>query len=118
NVIIFSLLAAAPLALVLPYVGPLLAIIFLALLGVIVMSSFSVAVAYAQELMTGNIVMVSGLIVDLALGMGGIGSVALGSMIDWVGLTPTMVTISLLPLLGLLSYMLPTDEKINEWYSN
>jgi len=118
NVIIFSLLAAAPLALVLPYVGPLLAIILLALLGVIVMSSFSVAVVYAQELMPGNIGMVSGLIVGLAFGMGGIGSVALGSMIDWVGLTPTMVTISLLPLLGLLSYMLPTDEKINEWYSN
>ncbi|HLR41132.1 MAG TPA: MFS transporter [Virgibacillus sp.] len=118
NVIIFSLLAAAPLALVLPYVGPLVAIILLAMLGVIVMSSFSVAVVYAQELMPGNIGMVSGLIVGLAFGMGGIGSVALGSMIDWVGLTPTMVAISLLPLLGLLSFMLPTDEKINEWYSN
>ena len=82
------------------------------------MSSFSVAVVYAQELMPGNIGMVSGLIVGLAFGMGGIGSVALGSMIDWVGLTPTMVAISLLPLLGLLSFMLPTDEKINEWYSN
>ena len=118
NVIIFSLLAAAPLALVLPYVGPLVAIILLAMLGVIVMSSFSVAVVYAQELMPGNIGMVSGLIVGLAFGMGGIGSVALGSMIDWVGLTPTMVAISLLPLLGLLSFMLPTDEKIREWYSN
>ena len=118
NVIIYSLLAATPLALILPYVGPLLAIILLALLGLIVMSSFSVAVVYAQELMPGNIGMVSGLIVGLAFGMGGIGSVALGSMIDWVGLTPTMVTISLLPLLGLLSYMLPTDEKISEWYSN
>src|SRR5699024_9568871 len=65
NVIIFSLLAAAPLALVLPYVGPLVAIILLAMLGVIVMSSFSVAVVYAQELMPGNIGMVSGLIVGL-----------------------------------------------------
>lgn len=117
NVIIYSLLAATPLALVLPYVGPLLAIILLALLGLIVMSSFSVAVVYAQELMPGNIGMVSGLIVGLAFGMGGIGSVALGSLIDHVGLTPTMVTISLLPLLGLLSYLLPTDEKIRAWYA-
>src|SRR5690625_842972 len=117
NVIIYSFLLAVPLALAMPYVGPLVAIILLALLGLIVMSSFSVAVVYAQELMPGSIGMVSGLIVGLAFGMGGIGSVALGSMIDWVGLTPTMVAISLLPLLGLLSYMLPSDEKISEWYS-
>ena len=117
NVIIYSFLLAVPLALAIPYVGPLVAIILLALLGLIVMSSFSVAVVYAQELMPGSIGMVSGLIVGLAFGMGGIGSVALGSMIDWVGLTPTMVAISLLPLLGLLSYMLPSDEKISEWYS-
>lgn len=118
NVIIYSFLLAVPFALAIPYVGPLFAIILLALLGLIVMSSFSVAVVYAQELMPGSIGMVSGLIVGLAFGMGGIGSVALGSMIDWVGLTPTMVTISLLPILGLLSYMLPSDDKISEWYSN
>jgi FSR family fosmidomycin resistance protein-like MFS transporter len=81
------------------------------------MSSFSVAVVYAQELMPGKIGMVSGLIVGLAFGMGGIGSVALGSMIDWAGLTPTMITISLLPLLGFLSYLLPSDEKIREWHA-
>lgn len=118
NVIIFSLLAAAPLALLLPYVGPILAVILLAFLGLIVMSSFSVAVVYAQELMPGKIGMASGLIVGLAFGMGGIGSVALGTLIDIVGISPTMVTISLLPLFGFLSYLLPSDEKISEWYAN
>ena len=81
------------------------------------MSSFSVTVVYAQELVPGKIGTMSGLIVGLAFGMGAIGSVALGSLIDWIGLFPTMVSVSLLPLLGFLTYLLPKDEKIAEWYA-
>lgn len=117
NVILFSLIASAPLALLLPHVGPVLAIILLAVTGVILMSSFSVTVVYAQELIPGKIGTMSGLIVGLAFGMGAIGSVALGTLIDFIGLTPTMIMISLLPLLGFLTYLLPTDEKIREWYA-
>ncbi|MDG3044351.1 hypothetical protein OE903_12105 [Bacillus sp. B6(2022)] len=36
----------------------------------------------------------SGLTVGLAFGMGAIGSVALGSLIDAVGLTPTMIGVA------------------------
>ncbi|WP_164215840.1 MFS transporter [Virgibacillus sp. YIM 98842] len=117
NVIIFSLLAAAPLALILPFAGPVMAIILLALLGIIVLSSFSVTVVYAQELIPGKIGTMSGLIVGLAFGMGAIGSVVLGSLIDLIGLTPTMIATAFLPLLGLLAFLLPADEKIKEWYS-
>jgi FSR family fosmidomycin resistance protein-like MFS transporter len=116
NVIIFSLLAAAPLALVLPFAGPVMAIILLALLGVIVLSSFSVTVVYAQELIPGKIGTMSGLIVGLAFGMGAIGSVVLGSLIDLIGLMPTMLITAFLPLFGLLAFLLPADEKIREWY--
>ena len=117
NVIIFSLLAAAPLALILPFAGPVMAIILLALLGILVLSSFSVTVVYAQELIPGKIGTMSGLIVGLAFGMGAIGSVVLGSLIDLIGLTPTMIATAFLPLLGLLAFLLPADEKIKEWYS-
>ncbi|MFA1820396.1 MFS transporter [Virgibacillus oceani] len=116
NVILFSLLAAAPLALVLPFVGSAMAIVLLALLGVIIMSSFSVTVVYAQELIPGKIGTMSGLIVGLAFGMGAIGSVVLGSLIDFIGLMPTMIATAFLPLLGLLAFLLPTDEKVREWY--
>lgn len=118
NVILFSLLAPAPFTIALPYVGELAAIILLGLIGFLLMTSFSVTVVYAQELIPGKIGTMSGLIVGLAFGMGAIGSVALGSLIDFIGLTQTMIAISLLPLLGLLTYLLPTDEQINSWYAS
>ncbi len=116
NVILFSLVASSPLAILLPYAGPIAAMILLAVIGIILMSSFSVTVVYAQELVPGKIGTMSGLIVGLAFGMGAIGSVALGSFIDFFGLTTTMILASLLPLLGLLTFFLPTDEKVQEWY--
>lgn len=115
NVILFSVLTPAPLTLLLPFVNQIIAILLLCLIGLILMSSFSVAVVYAQELMPGKIGTMSGLIVGLAFGMGAIGSVVLGSMIDIAGLKPTMVVVSLLPLLGLLAFLLPTDDKIKSW---
>ncbi|WP_249869491.1 MFS transporter [Oceanobacillus saliphilus] len=117
NIILFSLIAAAPLALLLPHVGPISAILLLGATGLILMTSFSVTVVYAQELIPGKIGTMSGLIVGLAFGMGAIGSVALGSFIDIIGLTPTMISISFLPFLGFLTYLLPSDEKVSQWYT-
>ncbi len=115
TVILISLLATAPLSLLLPFVGSTLSIIILALIGIILMSSFSVTVVYAQELVPGKIGLMSGLTVGLAFGMGAIGSVALGALIDWIGLTTTMIGVALLPLLGILAFLLPTDRKVTEW---
>ncbi|MBU5467273.1 MFS transporter [Virgibacillus sp. MSJ-26] len=117
NVILVSFLGPAPLSLFLPYVGQAGSIIVLALVGFMLMSSFSVAVVYAQELVPGKIGTMSGLIVGLGFGMGAVGSVALGWFIDLFGITETMIGISLLPFLGLLTYLLPTDETVSEWYS-
>lgn len=116
QVILFSYLIPAPLAMLLPFVNNWIAIVLLALIGLFVMSSFSVTVVYAQELVPGKIGTMSGLIVGLAFGMGAIGSVALGSLIDSIGLTITMVIASTLPLLGILSFLLPSDKKIAKWY--
>ncbi|MBD1383287.1 MFS transporter [Metabacillus arenae] len=116
TVILFSLLATVPLSLLLPFVGSMVAYILLSLIGLILMSSFSVTVVYAQELIPGKIGTMSGLTVGLAFGMGAIGSVALGSLIDLFGLTPTMITIAFLPVLGALAFLLPSDERLKEWY--
>ncbi|WP_456277519.1 MFS transporter [Bacillus sp. AK128] len=115
TMILLSLLGAAPLAIAFPFVGPTLALVVLAITGFILLSSFSVTVVYAQELLPGKIGTMSGLIVGLAFGMGAIGSVALGVLIDSIGLTSTMVGVSVLPLLGLLTLLLPTDQKLREW---
>jgi FSR family fosmidomycin resistance protein-like MFS transporter len=113
-IIMASLLVPVPLTILLPYVGPFTAIILIGLIGLLVLSSFSVAVVYAQEMVPGKIGTVSGLIVGLAFGLGAVGSVFFGSLIDAIGLTPTMIIVSFLPLLGLLTILLPSDERIRE----
>jgi FSR family fosmidomycin resistance protein-like MFS transporter len=116
KIIFLSLVGAAPLTLLLPYVGPTLAYIILGVLGIVLFSSFSVTVVYAQELVPGKIGTMSGLIVGLGFGMGAIGSVALGTLIDLTDLTTTMIAVSFLPLLGILTLLLPSDQKLKEWY--
>lgn len=100
-----------------PFAGPVLAYGVLALIGLVLMSSFSVTVVYAQELVPGKIGTMSGLTVGLAFGMGAIGAVALGALIDAAGLTPTMIAIAFLPVLGILAFLLPSDQKLREWHS-
>lgn len=109
-----SLLVPAPLTILLPYVGPYVAMVLIGMIGVLILSSFSVAVVYAQEMVPGKIGTMSGLIVGLAFGMGAIGSVFFGSLIDAFGLTETMIIVSFLPLIGLTTFFLPSDEKLRE----
>lgn len=116
NIILLSFIVPAPLALLLPFVGYYTALIILGLIGLFLLSSFSVAVVYGQELIPGKVGTMSGLIVGFAFGMGAIGAVVFGSVIDSFGLTWTMIAVSLLPILGLLSFFLPSDEKIASWY--
>ncbi|WP_339146111.1 MULTISPECIES: MFS transporter [unclassified Sutcliffiella] len=116
-VISLSMLGSAPLALLLPFVGPTFAYVLIAIIGFIILSSFSVTVVYAQELVPGRIGLVSGLIVGLAFGMGAVGSVALGVLADWIGLTNTILFTVCLPLIGLLTFFLPTDQKLREMHS-
>lgn len=116
TIILGSLLATAPFALILPFAGPIAAYGLIAVIGFILSSSFSVTVVYAQELIPGKIGTMSGLTVGLAFGMGAIGSVALGSLIDSFGLTSVMIGISVLPVLGMLAFLLPGDQTLREWH--
>lgn len=112
NIIFLSLVGAAPLTIIMPFVPPILAFILLAVIGFILMSSFSVTVVYAQELVPGKIGMMSGLTVGLAFGMGALGSVLLGYLADKIGLSTTICLTGLLPLIGLLTFLLPNDDKL------
>ncbi|MCJ8013971.1 MFS transporter [Paenibacillus sp. KQZ6P-2] len=117
NIIFGSMALAAPLALLLPHVGLWGAGILLALIGLIVFSSFSVTVVYAQMLFPGKIGTVSGLITGLAFGLGGLGALVLGKWIDMVGVNTVMSICSFLPLLGVLTFLLPSDKLLNQWSS-
>ncbi|MGG5253149.1 MFS transporter [Neobacillus sp. SM06] len=115
NIIAFSMLATIPFSVLIPYLPSYAAFLFLLAAGFILMTSFSVTVVYAQELIPGKIGMMSGLTVGLAFGMGAIGSVGLGSIADLTGL-PTMIgLLGLLPIIGLTSYLLPSDKQVNAW---
>ncbi|MBV7503938.1 MFS transporter [Bacillus sp. sid0103] len=115
TIISFSMLATVPFSILIPYSSPTLAFIFLIITGFILMTSFSVTVVYAQELVPGKIGTMSGLTVGLAFGMGAIGSVGLGYIADWIGLQSMIRWLGVLPLLGLIAFLLPSDKKIWEW---
>lgn len=111
NLIVFSMLGSAPLALLLPHVSLMWVIPLFIGIGFISSSSFSVIVVYAQELVPGKVGMVSGLIVGLAFGLGALGAVILGTLADIYSLYFIMVFCSVLPLIGLTSLLLPNDRK-------
>ena len=113
NVIVLSLLVPIPLAIALPYVPLFAVLILLALIGFFIMLSFSVTVVYAQELVPSKIGTMSGLTVGLAFGMGAIGGVVIGILMDSIGVYETMIVVSFLPIIGLVGLGLPRDRKIS-----
>ncbi|HDR4905805.1 MFS transporter [Bacillus thuringiensis] len=114
NIIVFSMLGSAPLALLLPHVSLVWVVPLFLCIGFISSSSFSVIVVYAQELVPGKVGMVSGLIVGLAFGLGALGAVVLGKLADIYSLEFIMILCSCLPLIGLTSWLLPSDKKTIE----
>ncbi|WP_410512523.1 MFS transporter [Paenibacillus sp. BR2-3] len=115
NLILLSMVGTVPFALALPFVNHFWAAILLLVGGFVLLSSFSVTVIYAQMLYPGNIGTVSGLITGLAFGLGGIGSLVIGNLIDQIGITKVFVACGFLPLLGLLALLLPGDDKLEQW---
>jgi len=112
NIIVLSLVVPIPLCLLLPYVPLWVVALLLIMIGFFIMLSFSVTVVYAQELVPSKIGTMAGLTVGLAFGMGAIGSVVIGILMDQLGIYPTMIIVSFLPIIGLVGLALPRDRKI------
>lgn len=110
TMMISSLVGSIPLALLLPHLPLAWIYPVIALLGLILQSGFSVSVVYAQEIMPGKVGTASGLVTGFAFGMGAVGSVVLGSVADVKSMEFVMIATSLLPLIGLLSFVLPKDR--------
>jgi FSR family fosmidomycin resistance protein-like MFS transporter len=115
NLLIASTLGALPLTLLTPYATGAWAYPLLFVTGLVLLSSFSVTVVYAQELLPGRIGTVSGLIIGLAFGMGGIGASVLGHLADLKGIAFVITLCSLMPLIGVLGLFLPKDNTLKEW---
>ena len=107
-----SILGAAPFAILLPYASLFWMSILSMIIGIILASTFSSIVVYAQELIPGNLGMVSGLFFGLAYAMAGIGSVSLGALADATNIDFVFKICSFLPLLGVFTAFLPKTERI------
>jgi FSR family fosmidomycin resistance protein-like MFS transporter len=91
---------AAPLAVAFLLVSGVWTFVLLAVLGFVLVSTFTVAVVLGQAYMPRNLGMASGLIVGFAIGAGGVGATALGWVADHWGLSSALWISALMPILG------------------
>jgi MFS transporter, FSR family, fosmidomycin resistance protein len=106
-VIWFSILGVAPFTMLLPYMNLLWTSVLTVFIGVILASAFSAILVYAQELLPGNLGLVSGLFFGFAFGMGGLGSAVLGMIADRTSIYYVYQLCAFLPLIGILTAFLP-----------
>ncbi|MET3113562.1 FSR family fosmidomycin resistance protein-like MFS transporter [Pedobacter sp. CG_S7] len=109
-VIWFSILGTAPFALLLPHANLFWTTVLIVPIGVILASAFSAILVYAQELIPGKVGLVAGLFFGFAFGMGGIGSAIMGKLADETSISHVFFLCSFLPLIGLLTGLLPNIE--------
>lgn len=110
-VIWFSVLGAAPFALLLPYVDLFWTGVLSVVIGLIISSAFPAILVYAQELLPKKLGMVSGLFYGFAFGMGGLGSALLGYTADHIGIERVYQICAFLPLIGIIALFLPNLKK-------
>ena len=106
-----SFLGAAPFALMLPYVGLFWTAVFVMMVGLIMSSAFSALVVYAQEVLPGRVGMVAGIMFGLMFGIGGLGAAGIGHLADSHGIIWVYKLCSYLPLLGLMTALLPKTHR-------
>ena len=116
-VIWWSILGAAPFALLLPYANLTWTVILSMVTAFVMSSAFSAILIYAQELFPKNVGMISGLFFGLAFGVAGIMSAVLGNVADAFGLDFVYKAVALFPITGIVAYFLPrvrTLQKMRE----
>jgi FSR family fosmidomycin resistance protein-like MFS transporter len=111
RVIWISILGIAPFTLLLPYVGLPVTIALTVVIGVVMASAFSAIIVYAQALVPGNVGLIAGLFFGLAFGVAGVGSALLGWLADHTSIGFVFKVCAWLPLLGLLTALLPEVER-------
>ena len=83
----------------------ILVVVFI--IGLIIASTFSVILVYAQDLLPGRTGLVSGIFLGLAFGLSGLGAAVLGYVADLTSITYVFSICAWLPAIGLLIFFLP-----------
>jgi len=110
-VIWVSILGVAPLTLLLPHVSLFWTAVLTVLIGLIMSSAFSAIVVYAQELVPGRVGLIAGLMFGLMFGVSGIAAAGLGQVADHYGIRQVYELCAYLPLLGIITALLPNLER-------
>lgn len=106
-VIWLSILGVIPFALMLPYASLFWTGVLVVVIGLVLSSAFPAIVVFAQELAPGRVGLIGGVFFGFAFGFGGLGAALLGVVADHQGIAFVYKVVSFLPLLGLLTILLP-----------
>jgi FSR family fosmidomycin resistance protein-like MFS transporter len=99
--LVYSLIATSLLSPLILMATGLWLFVVLALVGMALISSFTVTIVMAQRLLPHRLGVASGLMVGFAIGTGGFGVTLLGLVADHFGVAAALKTILFLPLAGL-----------------
>jgi FSR family fosmidomycin resistance protein-like MFS transporter len=106
-VIWISILGALPFTLALPYAGLHASAVLTVCIGLIISSTTSSIIVFAQELVPHRFGMISGVFFGVAFGIGGLGAALLGRLADHTSIAFVYQACAFLPALGLLAVFLP-----------
>jgi FSR family fosmidomycin resistance protein-like MFS transporter len=106
-VIWISVLGALPFTLALPHVGLFASAVLSVIIGLIISSTTSSIIVFAQELMPHRFGMISGVFFGVAFGIGGLGAAVLGKLADHTSIAFVYQVCAFLPAIGLLAVFLP-----------
>ena len=106
-VIWFSILGALPFTLALPYAGLYASAVLTVFIGLIISSTTSSIIVFAQELVPHRFGMISGVFFGVAFGIGGLGAAVLGKVADHTSIAFVYQLCAFLPAIGLLAIFLP-----------
>ncbi|WP_354270073.1 MFS transporter [Bradyrhizobium japonicum] len=106
-VIWISILGALPFTLALPYAGLYASAVLSVIIGLIISSTTSSIIVFAQELVPHRFGMISGVFFGVAFGIGGLGAAVLGKLADHTSIEFVYQVCAWLPAIGLLAVFLP-----------
>jgi MFS transporter, FSR family, fosmidomycin resistance protein len=106
-VIWISILGALPFTLALPYAGLYASAVLSVIIGLIISSTTSSIIVFAQELVPHRFGMISGVFFGVAFGIGGLGAAVLGKLADHTSIAFVYQVCAYLPAIGLLAVFLP-----------
>jgi len=103
-----SMILSVPLLLLFLQVGGIWVFIILFLVGLLLISSFSVTIVMGQMILRNRLGMASGLTMGFVIGMGGVGAGLLGIVADSWGVMTVLKLIVYMPAIGLIpALMIP-----------